>query len=188
MGGAETFERELDKFFETGFYKVDAVGNSSVHGNETCHHVAYLYDYAGRPWRTQERLKQIMDTQYAARVDGLAGNDDLGEMSAWLLFTAMGFYPVAPASNEYVIGRPFVARVGLNLPNGKRFSIVADGIDDAHPYVGSVMLDGKPLERSFIRHEEIMAGGELRFTMQAQPNRAWATRTSARPYSMSCCR
>ena len=109
-------------------------------------------------------------------------------MSAWFLFTAMGFYPVAPASNEYVIGRPFVARVGLNLPNGKRFSIVADGIDDAHPYVGSVMLDGKPLERSFIRHEEIMAGGELRFTMQAQPNRAWATRTSARPYSMSCCR
>ena len=195
-GGDDRFVARLDDVFDAKVdpklfaHMEDITGLIGwyAHGNEPSHHVAYLYDYAGRPWRTQERLKQIMDTQYAARVDGLAGNDDLGEMSAWFLFTAMGFYPVAPASNEYVIGRPFVARVGLNLPNGKRFSIVADGIGDAHPYVGSVMLDGKPLERSFIRHEEIMAGGELRFTMQAQPNRAWATRTSARPYSMSCCR
>ncbi|MEO7755569.1 MAG: glycoside hydrolase family 92 protein, partial [Dokdonella sp.] len=156
-----------------------------AHGNEPSHHVAYLYDYAGQPWRTQERLKQIMDTQYAARVDGLAGNDDLGEMSAWFLFTAMGFYPVAPASNEYVIGRPFVSRVTLNLPNGKRFTIVAGNLDDAHPYIGSVTLNGKPLARSFIRHEEIMGGGELRFEMQTTANRDWATSAKARPYSMS---
>ena len=156
-----------------------------AHGNEPSHHVAYLYAYAGQPWRTQERLRQIMDSQYAARVDGLAGNDDLGQMSAWYVFTALGFYPVAPGSNEYVIGRPFLERVAMNLPNGKRFTIVAENLDDAHPYIGSVTLDGKPLDRSFIRHEEIMAGGDLHFTMQAEPNRQWATGAKARPYSMS---
>ncbi|WP_256451843.1 GH92 family glycosyl hydrolase [Lysobacter sp. S4-A87] len=156
-----------------------------AHGNEPSHHVAYLYAYAGQPWRTQERLGQIMATQYAARPDGLAGNDDLGQMSAWYVFTALGFYPVAPASNEYIIGRPFLPRASLNLPNGKRFTVVAEGIDAAHPYIGKAMLNGKPLERAFIRHEEIMAGGELHFTMQAQPDKAWATGAAQRPYSMS---
>jgi predicted alpha-1,2-mannosidase len=159
-----------------------------AHGNEPSHHVAYLYDYAGQPWRTQERLKKIMDTQYAPRVDGLAGNDDLGQMSAWFVFTSLGFYPVAPASNEYVIGRPFVERAALNLPNGKRFTVVAEHLDDAHPYVGAVSLNGKPLARSAISHAAIMAGGELRFTMQATPNTAWATQSDARPYSMSIAR
>ena len=192
-GGDGKFAAMLDQVFDA---KVDPKQFAHMeditgligwyaHGNERSHHVAYLYDYAGQPWRTQERLKRIMDTQYAPRVDGLAGNDDLGEMSAWFIFTALGFYPVAPASNEYVIGRPFVERATLDLPNGKRFSVVADDLDDAHPYVGAVTLDGKPLERSFIRHAEIMAGGELRFMMQATPNRTWATGRDARPYSMS---
>jgi len=156
-----------------------------AHGNEPSHHVAYLYGYAGQPWRTQERLKQIMATQYAPRPDGLAGNDDLGQMSAWYVFTALGFYPVAPASNEYAIGRPFLPRATLNLPNGKRFSVIADGLDEAHTYIGSATLNGKPLNRSFLRHEEIVAGGELRFVMQAQPNKEWATDPKLRPYSMS---
>jgi predicted alpha-1,2-mannosidase len=156
-----------------------------AHGNEPSHHVAYLYNYAGQPWRTQERLKQVMDTQYSPTPNGLVGNDDLGQMSAWFVFTAMGFYPVAPASNEYVVGRPFVERVALNLPNGKRFTIVAIDFDEAHPYVGSVMLNGKLLDRSVLRHEQIVAGGELRFTMQTQPNKNWATDRAARPYSMS---
>lgn len=156
-----------------------------AHGNEPSHHVAYLYAYAGQPWRTQERLGQIMKTQYAPRPDGLAGNDDLGQMSAWYVFTALGFYPVAPASNEYIIGRPFLPRATLNLPNGKRFTVVADALDDAHPYIGSVTLNGKPLPRAFLRHEEIMAGGELRFGMQAQPDKAWGGATAQRPYSMS---
>lgn len=156
-----------------------------AHGNEPSHHVAYLYGYAGQPWRTQERLKQIMATQYAPRPDGLAGNDDLGQMSAWYVFTALGFYPVAPASNEYAIGRPFLPRASLNLPNGKRFSVIADGLDEAHTYIGAATLNGQPLNRSFLRHEEIMAGGELRFTMQAQPNKAWAADAAQRPYSMS---
>lgn len=156
-----------------------------AHGNEPSHHVAYLYAYAGQPWRTQERLKQIMASQYAPRPDGLAGNDDLGQMSAWYVFTALGFYPVAPASNEYVIGRPFVPRATLQLPNGKRFSVIADGLDEAHTYIGRATLNGKPLDRAYLRHDEILAGGELRFTMQAQPDKAWATDPKQRPYSMS---
>ncbi|MBT2746221.1 MULTISPECIES: GH92 family glycosyl hydrolase [unclassified Lysobacter] len=156
-----------------------------AHGNEPSHHVAYLYGYAGQPWRTQERLKQIMATQYAPRPDGLAGNDDLGQMSAWYVFTALGFYPVAPASNEYAIGRPFLPRATLNLPNGKRFSVIAEGLDEAHTYIGSATLNGQPLNRSFLRHEEIVAGGELRFTMQAQSNKQWASDPKLRPYSMS---
>jgi predicted alpha-1,2-mannosidase len=111
-----------------------------AHGNEPSHHVAYLYAYAGQPWRTQARLKQIMETQYKPTPEGLAGNDDLGQMSAWYVFTALGFYPVAPGSNEYILGRPFLPNATLRLPNGKRFTVIADGLDDAHTYVGSVSL------------------------------------------------
>jgi predicted alpha-1,2-mannosidase len=157
-----------------------------AHGNEPSHHVAYLYAYAGQPWRTQARLKQIMDTQYKPTPDGLAGNDDLGQMSAWYVFTALGFYPVAPGSNEYIIGRPFVPRATLRLPNGHAFTIIADGLDDAHGYIASATLNGKPLDRAFLKHAEIMAGGELRFTMAAEPNKAWgAGKAGERPYAMT---
>jgi predicted alpha-1,2-mannosidase len=156
-----------------------------AHGNEPSHHIAYLYDYAGAPWKTQQRLKQIMDSQYAARPDGLAGNDDLGQMSAWYVFTALGFYPVTPGSDEYAIGRPFVPKAVLHLTNGHSFTVVAEHLDAAHPYVGKVTLNGKPLDRVYLRHAEIVAGGELRFTMQATPDRAWGTGVAARPASMS---
>ncbi|HET8764986.1 MAG TPA: glycoside hydrolase domain-containing protein, partial [Rhodanobacter sp.] len=140
-----------------------------AHGNEPSHHIAYLYDYAGAPWKTQQRLKQIMDSQYAARPDGLSGNDDLGQMSAWYIFTALGFYPVTPASDVYALGRPFVPKAVLHLPNGHTFTIVAEHLDGAHPYVGRITLNGKPLDGVFLHHGEILAGGELRFTMQAEP-------------------
>jgi predicted alpha-1,2-mannosidase len=193
LGGERKLNAKLDAVFDT---KVDPKAFANVedisgligyyaHGNEPSHHIAYLYDYTGEPWRTQERLKQIMDSQYSSSPTGLAGNDDLGQMSAWFIFTAMGFYPVAPASNQYVIGRPFVERAGINLPNGKRFTVVAEHLDDAHPYIGSVALNGKPLERVYIRHEEIEAGGELRFVMQDKPNKAWGAAAEARPFSMS---
>ncbi|MCW4474183.1 GH92 family glycosyl hydrolase [Xanthomonas sp. H13-6] len=192
-GGADRLLARLDQVFDAEVdpsifdHMEDITGLIGwyAHGNEPSHHVAYLYAHAGQPWRTQARLKQIMDTQYAPRPDGLAGNDDLGQMSAWYVFTALGFYPVTPGSNEYIIGRPFLPRASLNLPNGKRFAIVADGLDDAHPYIGAATLNGKPLERAFLRHEEILAGGELRFTMQAEPNRQWGTHPEARPYSQS---
>ncbi len=156
-----------------------------AHGNEPSHHVAYLYAYAGQPWRTQARLTQIMDSQYHAGPEGLAGNDDLGQMSAWYVFTTLGFYPVAPGSNQYIIGRPFLPRATLNLPNGKHFSVIADGVSKARPYIGSVSLNGTPLTRAYLTHQEIQAGGELRVRMQATPNTQWATDPAQRPYSMS---
>ncbi|HEX7732703.1 MAG TPA: GH92 family glycosyl hydrolase [Rhodanobacter sp.] len=196
MGGDAKFVAKLDELFDA---KVDPAHFKNVeditgligwyaHGNEPSHHIAYLYDYAGAPWKTQARLKQIMDSQYAARPDGLAGNDDLGQMSAWYVFTALGFYPVTPASDEYAIGRPFVPKAVLHLPNGRSFTVVAEHLDDAHPYVGQVTLNGKPLERVYLRHGEILAGGELRFVMQAGPNRQWGAAVAARPAAMSAYR
>jgi len=192
-GGSDKLLQRLDDVFEAKVdpsifaHMEDITGLIGwyAHGNEPSHHVAYLYAHAGQPWRTQARLKQIMDTQYAARPDGLAGNDDLGQMSAWYVFTALGFYPVTPGSNQYIIGRPFLPQATLNLPDGKRFSIVADGLDAAHTYVGSVSLNGKPLDRAYVTHQEIVAGGELRFVMQAEPNKSWAADAAKLPYSMS---
>lgn len=106
-------------------------------------------------------------------------------MSAWLIFTSLGFYPVTPGSGEYVLGRPFVAHAVLHLPNGRQFAISAENLSDTNGYVGTVSLNGRPLSRAFIRHDEIMAGGELRFVMQSTPNRRWATGIRSRPYSMS---
>ncbi|MFL6585602.1 MAG: GH92 family glycosyl hydrolase [Luteimonas sp.] len=192
-GGADALLGKLDAAFEaevdpsTFEHMEDITGLIGwyAHGNEPSHHVAYLYAYAGQPWRTQARLKTIMDTQYADRPDGLAGNDDLGQMSAWYLFTALGFYPVAPGSGEYVIGRPFLPRATLRLPNGKQFTVIADGLEQGHGYIGSATLDGKPLQRAFLRHAEILAGGELRFTMQAEPSQAWPGVDAEAPYSMT---
>ena len=193
LGGDAKLAAKLDAVFDTNvdpkeFADVEDISGLIgyyAHGNEPSHHIGYLYDYAGMAWKTQERLKQIMDSQYAPTPDGLSGNDDCGQMSAWFVFTALGFYPVAPGSNQYVIGRPFLDKAVLHLPNGKTFSIVTQGLGDDHPYVGSVTLDGKPLTRSYITHEEIMAGGELHFTMQAQPNKLWASEPGSRPYSMT---
>ncbi|WP_230482236.1 GH92 family glycosyl hydrolase [Sphingomonas sp. Leaf21] len=193
MGGDKAVVAKLDRMFDYDNSKLDyshaediaGLIGQYIHGNEPSHHVAYLYSYAGQPWRTQERLKQIVESQYKPGPDGLSGNDDLGQMSAWLAFTALGFYPVTPGTNQYVIGRPFVSRAVLNLPNGKRFTMTADGLGDADRYVGSVLLNGAKLTRGFIRHEEILAGGTLEFRMTAKPNRTWAVAAKDRPYSMS---
>ncbi|MDB5457830.1 MAG: sugar hydrolase, partial [Caulobacter sp.] len=193
MGGDAAVVKKLDAMFDFDNSKLDyshaediaGLIGQYIHGNEPSHHVAYLYDYAGQPWRTQERLTQIVKSQYKPTPDGLSGNDDLGQMSAWLVFTALGFYPVTPGSNEYVIGRPFLERATLNLPNGKRFTITAEGLSDARPYVGAVTLNGRPLSRGFLRHDEIEAGGTLVFVMSAKPNKAWATKARDRPMSMT---
>jgi predicted alpha-1,2-mannosidase len=193
LGGDAGLQGKIDQVFDA---KIDAnvyahmedisglIGHYA-HGNEPSHHVAYLYNYAGAPWKTQGRLGQIVASQYKDAPDGLAGNDDLGQTSAWLAFTAMGFYPVAPGTSEYVIGRPFVERATLNLPNGKRFTMRALNLSAANGYVGGVTLNGQPLARSFLRHDEIMAGGELVFTMQATPDTTWGKDKTARPYTQT---
>ena len=196
LGGDAKTVAKLDAMFDYDISKLDyshaediaGLIGQYIHGNEPSHHVAYLYAYAGAPWRTQERLKQIVDSQYKPTPDGLSGNDDLGQMSAWLVFTGLGFYPVAPGSNQYVIGRPFVDRAVLNLPGGKRFTVETAGLSDANPYVGKVEFNGKPLTRSWISDAEIRSGGTLRFTMQAKPNAAWGKASGARPYSLSTAR
>ena len=193
MGGDAAVVKKLDAMFEYDNSKLDyshaediaGLIGQYIHGNEPSHHVAYMYAYAGAPWRTQARLKQIVESQYKPTPEGLSGNDDLGQMSAWLVFTALGFYPVAPGSNEYVIGRPFVDRAVLTLDGGKRFTVRTQGLSDAHPYVARVTLNGKPLDRVFLRDAEIRAGGELVFTMGATPNKTWGSKADARPYSLT---
>lgn len=193
LGGDAKLVSKLDAMFDAhvdpkDYAEVEDMAGmigQYVHGNEPSHHLAYLYTYAGQPWRTQQRLSQIVESQYKPTPDGLVGNDDLGQMSAWLLFTSLGFYPVAPGSNEYVLGRPFVEHAILNLPNGRHFSIVAEHLSRSHPYIASVSLNGKPLTRSFLRHEEILNGGELRFTMSDKPNTSWGALPASRPFSMS---
>ncbi|RZJ00107.1 MAG: glycoside hydrolase family 92 protein [Brevundimonas sp.] len=196
MGGDGVTVQKLDAMFDhdnAGLdysHAEDIAGliGQYIHGNEPSHHSAYAYVYAGAPWRTQARLKQIMDSQYHTLPDGLAGNDDVGQMSAWLMFTAMGFYPVTPGSNQYVIGRPFTDRTTLNLPGRKRFVISTEGLAEEAPYIQSVTLNGRPLDRTWISHQEITAGGELHFIMGAEPNTQWGTGPEARPYSMSTAR
>ena len=193
LGGDGKAIAKLDAMFDYDVSKLDyshaediaGLIGQYIHGNEPSHHVAYLYVHAGAPWRTQARLRQIVESQYRPTPDGLSGNDDLGQMSAWLVFTALGFYPVTPGSNQYVIGRPFVERAVLNLPGGKRFTVETQGLSDANPYVGRVELNGAPLARTWIGDAEIRAGGTLRFVMQAMPNRDWGRARAARPYSRS---
>ena len=196
LGGDKAAVKKLDAMFDFDNSKIDyshaediaGLIGQYIHGNEPSHHVAYLYNFAGQPWRTQERLQQIVESQYKTGPEGLSGNDDLGQMSSWLVFTSLGFYPVAPGSNQYVLGRPFVNRAALTLPNGKRFTVLAEGLSDANRYVGKVMLNGKTLDRSYITHDELTAGGELRFTMQARPNKSRATSRAVRPFSTSTTR
>ncbi|MGH8146283.1 MAG: GH92 family glycosyl hydrolase [Rhodanobacteraceae bacterium] len=193
LGGDDKLVAKLDEVFDAkispnafaGIEDVTGLIGWYAHGNEPSQHIAYLYDYAGSPWKAQARLTQIMDSQYAPTPTGLSGNDDLGQMSAWYIFTALGFYPVAPASNQYVIGRPFVRRAVMHLPNGKTFTVTTDGLGKDHPYVGSVTLDGKPLTRDYLTYAEIIRGGTLHFTMQAEPNEHWATQAKDQPYSMT---
>ena len=193
LGGKQQLIDKLDMMFDA---KVDphqyadvedisGMIGQYIHGNEPSHHLAYLYDYASAPVRTQERLVQIVESQYRPAPDGLVGNDDLGQMSAWLLFTSLGFYPVAPASNEYVIGRPFVDEATLHLPNGKTFKVVAEHLSAANAYIKAVTLNGKPLERMFLRHQEIMQGGELRFVMSTKAEASWSIQSLEAPYSMT---
>ena len=163
--------------------KAGMIGNY-VHGNEPSHHVPYMYVYAGQPWKTQERVHQIINTMYKPNPHGLCGNDDCGQMSAWYIFSALGFYPVTPGSNQYVIGSPCVNEAIINLENGKTFKIISENLSEEKIYIKEVRLNGKNINRSFITHEELINGGELKFIMSDKPNKNWAVDKGSMPYSM----
>jgi predicted alpha-1,2-mannosidase len=179
------FDQKVDPALYANVEDISGMIGQYIHGNEPSHHLAYLYMYAGAPAKTQARLKQIVDSQYKPSPDGLVGNDDLGQMSAWLLFTGLGFYPVAPASNEYVIGRPFVDRALLHLPNGKVLTIESLNMTEERSFVKDVVLNGVSLDRSYVTHQELMDGGTLKFIFSTQQDAEWSHRKLRAPYSDS---
>ncbi len=170
FGGEEKFLTKLDSVFtvELKTSQADVTGliGQYAHGNEPSHHVAYLYTMAGKPERTQELIRQIFDTQYRPEPDGLCGNDDCGQMSAWYMFSAMGFYPVDPVSGNYVFGAPQMPKIVLNLADGKTFTVIAEGLSEENKYVESITLNGEPYTKNYITHEDIVNGGTLVFKMK----------------------
>ena len=170
LGGEEAFTNKLDSLFtvelRTQLADVTGLIGNYAHGNEPSHHVTYLYTLAGKPERTQELIRQIFDTQYRPAPDGLCGNDDCGQMSAWYMFSAMGFYPVNPVSGEYVFGAPQMPKFVLHLQDGKTFTILAEGLSKEHKYVESITLNGEPYTKNYITHEDIMKGGTLVYKMK----------------------
>ena len=150
----------LDKMFDEGLY---------WHGNEPCHQVAYLYDAVGAPWKTQQRIHHILNTEYNDTPGGLSGNDDAGQMSAWYVFSAIGFYPVCPSTPYYYIGTPSFDKVTFNLENGKKFEIQAHGVGDKAFYIQKTLLNGKPMSGYQLSHDDILKGGNLEFWMGERP-------------------
>jgi len=144
------------------------------HGNEPSHHVIYLYCFAGQPWKAAQRLHQVVSTQYGSQPGSLCGNDDCGQMSAWYMFTCMGFYPVCPTSDYYVIGAPQVPKAVMHLSNGKDFTMTAENLSDVNIYVQSVQLNGKNWDSPFLPYKELKNGGKLAFKMGPQPSN-WGT-------------
>ena len=193
MGGPEQFVKKLDETFDQPSIVEGADASPDIsgligqyaQGNEPSHHIAYLYAYAGAPWKATERVRQICETLYVTGPKGLCGNEDCGQMSAWYVFSALGFYPVNPADGHYVIGAPQFEKALLELSGGKTFEVVADGLSPAHAYIQAATLNGKALDRCWIKHEEITSGGTLTFTMGREPNRSWASAPDAAPPSMT---
>lgn len=179
MGGKKRFVSHLDSLFtmhlpdeffaETEDITRDGIIGNYVHGNEPAHHVAYLYNWTDQPWKTQERVRMILKHQYHDGSAGLGGNDDCGQMSAWYIFSSLGFYPVAPGSDQCWLGSPSVQSATLHLENGKTFVVEAINQSDKNVYVKKVLLNGKPLTDRFITHDQVMNGGKITFEMSNKP-------------------
>lgn len=175
MGGEEKFSSHLDSLFSmqlddkyinaTEDITRDGIIGNYVHGNEPGHHIAYLYNYAGHEWKTQERVRMILESMYSNSEDGLCGNDDAGQMSAWYIFSSLGFYPVSPGSEKYDLGSPLVISASLNLENGNVFEVKTKNQSPENIYVEKIKLNGKTLNRNYILHSEIVEGGSLAFFM-----------------------
>jgi predicted alpha-1,2-mannosidase len=178
MGGEKKFIPHLDSLFtmhlpdeffaHTEDITRDGIIGNYVHGNEPAHHVAYLYNWTSQPWKTEERIRMILKKQYHNGADGLGGNDDCGQMSAWYMMSTLGFYPVAPASDQYAIGSPAVDHAILNLENGKQFIIDVKDQSEKNVYVKKIELNGKVLNSLFLNHADIAQGGKIVFYMSAK--------------------
>lgn len=186
MGGKEKFDNKLDRLFSEGLGKSkwqyystlpDATGNVGqfVMGNEPSMHIPYMYNLAGKPWKTQKRVRMLMDTWFRNDLMGIPGDEDGGGLSAFYVFSAMGFYPITPGIPEYQIGSPLFSKVIIHLDNGKTFSVVAKDNSRENKYIKSAALNGKNLDRPSITHSDIVNGGELRLTMTSEPRSGWGT-------------
>ena len=186
MGGPEKFTQRLDNLFNepTRMAKWQFMGQfpdaSGLHGmfpagNEPSFHVPYLYNYTGMPWKTQRRIREVMEMWFDDDPLGLSGDEDGGALTSWYVFSAMGFYPVTPGNGLYAIGSPFFKKVRIALPNGKKFTIKADNVSKQNKYIQSAKLNGKEMNRAWIKHSEIEGGGTLEFIMGNRPNKEWAS-------------
>src|SRR6056297_2427180 len=189
-GGDHAFTAKLDSLFTvenktTGRHQVDITGliGQYAHGNEPSHHTAYLYNYAGKPWKTQQMVRRIMTDFYENAPDGLAGNEDCGQMSAWYVLSAMGFYPVTPGIPSYAIGSPLFDKVTIHLENGNQFVIRAEHNSPENVYVQNVSLNGEDWLNGYLDHDVLLDGGTLVFEMGPRANQKWASTKGAAPDS-----
>ncbi|MCL1036812.1 GH92 family glycosyl hydrolase [Shewanella submarina] len=200
MGGRDKFAQKLDQVFEMpplfddsyyGFtiheireMQIVNMGNYA-HGNQPIQHMIYLYNHAAQPWKAQQKLRRVMDTLYAPTPDGYCGDEDNGQTSAWYVFSALGFYPVTPGTDQYVIGSPLFNKVTMTLPGDKKLTISASGNSATTPYIQSLSFNGRAYSHNWLSHRELLQGGELTFTMSDTPNKQRGTSTRDLPYSMS---
>ena len=190
MGGEKVFENWLDSCFSvrTDYSKInlsDVTGliGQYAHGNEPSHHIAWLYNYVGTPWKTQQRIRQILSTLYKNESEGIDGNEDCGQMSAWYVMSAMGIYAVTPGMDYYVLGSPLFDKVTINLENGKKFEITAKNNSEKNIYIQSASLNDQTYPKTYLKHADIMNGGKLVFEMGSAPNKEWGAKKADRPYS-----
>jgi predicted alpha-1,2-mannosidase len=190
LGGDKPFTAKLDTLFTVkGELGAEASPDISglvgqyAHGNEPSHHVAYMYVFAGQPYKTAEKVRYIMDHLYTDKFDGLCGNEDVGQMSAWYVFSAFGFYPVNPANGVYVFGSPVVDAAEFKVQNGKTFKVKVKNNSTENKYIQRISFNGKPYTKSYITHAAIIAGGNLEIEMGSKPSASWGIKTADRPYS-----
>ncbi len=187
LGGDQSFNKKLDEFFqlkpidEDGLSDLTGLIGQYAHGDEPSHHIAYLYTYSGEQWKTAEKVRYIMKDFYLASPDGIIGNEDCGQMSAWYIFSSLGFYPVFPASETYVIGSPLFDKATINLDNGKEFTVEAINNSAANIYIQSISLNGKNYQKTYIRHHDIINGGILKIVMGNKPNYNFGKLQANRP-------
>ncbi|PUZ27187.1 alpha-1,2-mannosidase, putative [Chitinophaga costaii] len=190
MGGDEAFSSKLDSLFHAkGDMGAQASNDISgligmyAHGNEPSHHVTYLYAFAGKPWKTAEKVRQVVHEFYTNKIDGLAGNEDCGAMSSWYVWSALGFYPVNPANGVYVLGSPLFDKATVSVGNGKTFTVQTENNSPSNIYIQSITLNGQPYNKSFIRHQDLLKGGLLKIKMGGTPNQTFGQAASSRPTS-----